>query len=117
MRQDGNQANKYNFRLGWRKDAWGANLSAFYLSSFVQTSLTIDDGTENGIRYVIPSHTTWNANIDYRFDMWKSDTRVRFGINNFTNERAPLADRYFGYFADAHTDMGRYFYVDLRMHF
>ncbi len=113
IRQDGNQANKYNFRLGWQKNSWGANVSAFYLSSFVQTSLTLTDGT----RWVIPSMTTWNANIDYRFDMWKSDTRLRFGINNFTNERAPLADRYFSYFADAHSDMGRYFYIDLRMGF
>jgi len=113
IRQDGNQANKYNFRFAWRKDAWGANVSAFYLSSFIQTSLTLSDGT----RYVIPSMTTWNANVDYRFDMWKSDTRLRFGINNFTNERAPLADRSFGYFADAHRDMGRYFYIDLRMGF
>ena len=117
MRQDGNQANKYNFRLGWRNDAWGANLSAFYLSSFIHTDKTIDDGTEKGIRYVIPSHTTWNANVDYRFDMWKSDTRIRFGINNFTNNRAPLADRSFAYFADAHTDLGRYFYLELRMGF
>ncbi len=37
MRLDGNQANKYNFSLGWRKDAWGANVSAFYLSSFIRT--------------------------------------------------------------------------------
>jgi iron complex outermembrane receptor protein len=113
MRQDGNQSNKYNFSLAWRKDAWGANVSAFYLSSFIQTSLTLSDGT----RWVIPSMTTYNASVDYRFDMWKSESRVRFGINNFTNERAPLADRYFSYFGDAHSDMGRYFYVDLRMGF
>jgi hypothetical protein len=113
MRQDGNQANKYNFSLAWRKNAWGANVSAFYLSSFIQTSLTLTDGT----RWVIPSMTTYNASVDYRFDMWKSNTRLRFGINNFTNERAPLADRYFSYFGDAHSDMGRYFYIDLRMGF
>ena len=113
IRQDGNQANKYNFRLGWRKNAWAANVSAFYLSSFIQTSLTLSDGT----KYVIPSMTTWNASVDYRFDLWKSDTRVRFGVNNFTDERAPLADRYFGYFADAHSDLGRYYYLELRMGF
>ena len=113
MRQDGNQANKYNFRLSWRKNDWAANLSAFYLSSFIQTSLTLNDGT----RWVIPSMTTYNANVDYSFDLWKSDTRLRFGINNFTNKRAPLADRYFSYFGDAHSDMGRYFYLELRMGF
>ena len=113
IRQDGNQANKYNFSLAWRKNAWGANVSAFYLSSFIQTSLTLSDGT----RYVIPSMTTFNANVDYRFDLWNSDMRLRFGVNNLTNERAPLADRYFGYFADAHSDIGRSFYLDLRVGF
>ena len=61
--------------------------------------------------------TTWNTSVDYRFELWKTDSRLRFGVNNFTDERAPLADRYFGYFADAHTDLGRYYYVDLRMSF
>jgi len=36
-------------------------------------------------------------------------------VNNFTDERAPLADRFFGYFADSHRDLGRYYYVDLRL--
>jgi len=113
IRQDGNQSNKYNFSLSWRNNAWGANVSAFYLSSFIWTSSTLSDGT----KWVVPSMTTWNANVDYRFDLWKSDTRLRFGINNFMNERAPLVDRYFGYSGDAHSDLGRYFYVDLRMGF
>jgi len=113
LRKDGNQTSKYNASVNWRKDAFGINLMAYYLSNFYQSSLTLSDGT----RYVIPSMTTYNASFDYRFDAWNSDTRVRFGINNLTNERAPLADRYFGYFADAHRDAGRYFYIDLRMGF
>ncbi|MFC1778204.1 TonB-dependent receptor, partial [Pseudomonadota bacterium] len=113
LRQDGNQTTKYNFSLRWRREAFGVNLSAYYLSSFIQTSL----GVRGGQKWVIPSMTTYNASFDYRFDAWDADTRLRFGINNFTNERAPLADRFYGYFADAHRDMGRYFYVDLRMGF
>jgi outer membrane receptor protein involved in Fe transport len=119
MRQDGNQSNKYNFSLAWRKDAWGANLSAFYLSSFIWTSstLTPDVSCTDLCKWVVPSMTTFNANVDYRFDLWNSDMRLRFGVNNFTNERAPLADRYFAFVGDAHTDYGRYFYLDLRMGF
>jgi outer membrane receptor protein involved in Fe transport len=119
MRQDGNQSTKYNFSLSWKKNAWGANVSAFYLSSFIWTSSTLTPGTTclDLCTWVVPSMTTYNANIDYRFDLWKSDTRLRFGINNFTNERAPLVDRYFAYSGDAHTDLGRYFYIDLRMGF
>jgi hypothetical protein len=61
--------------------------------------------------------TTFNASVDYYFNVWDTNSRFRFGINNFTDERAPLADRFFGYFADAHRDLGRYFYVDLRVGF
>ena len=102
---------KMNARLNWRKDAWAASLAWFYLSDFYQSSLTLSDGT----RWTIPSHSTWNASIDYNFDVFNSNTRVRFGVRNLTNERAPLADRYFGYFADAHSDLGRSYYLDVRM--
>jgi outer membrane receptor protein involved in Fe transport len=110
-RMDGNQDTKMNARVRWRKDSWGASLAWFYLSDFFQSSLTLADGTE----YVIPSMSTFNLSADYRFDLWSSLTRVRFGVNNVGNERAPLADRYFGYFSDAHRDYGRSYYVDLKM--
>jgi len=112
-RMDGNQERKYNFNLRWRNDNWGANLSALYISSFYQSSLTLADGN----RYYIPSVTIWNSSVDYRFDIKNTDARIRFGINNLTDKRAPSADRYFGYFADAHRDSGRYYYLDLRLSF
>ena len=111
LRRDGNQEQKMNARLNWQYNAWGAALSWFYLSDFYQSSLTLNDGT----LWVIPSHSTWNAYADYRFDLFDSRTRVRFGVRNLTNERAPLADRYFGYFSDAHSDLGRSYYLDVRM--
>jgi outer membrane receptor protein involved in Fe transport len=111
LRQDGNQEQKMNARLNWRKNDWGASLSWLYLSDFIQTSLERNDGTQ----WVIPSHSTWNATVDYRFNLWGSVTRARFGIRNLTDERAPLADRYFGYFSDAHSDLGRAYYLDIRM--
>ncbi len=110
---DGNQDEKHNASIRWSKGDWGAALSGYRLGSFYQSSLTLADGT----KYVIPSMTTYNVSFDYDFDLWKSDNRIRLGINNFTDERAPLADRYFGYFADAHSDYGRYWYLDLRMRF
>jgi len=100
-----------NARLRWTKSGWGASVAWFYLSNFYQSSLTLADGT----RYVVPSMSTWNLSADYRFDLWSSSTRVRFGVNNVGNERAPLADRYFGYFSDAHRDYGRSYYIDLQM--
>jgi outer membrane receptor protein involved in Fe transport len=44
-------------------------------------------------------------------------SRVRLGVNNLTDERAPLADTYFGYFSDAHSDYGRSYYVQLKASF
>ena len=113
LRQNGNQTKKYNTSLRWRKDKFAASLSAYYLSNFIQTSL----GTREGQKWVIPSMTTYNTNFPYYADLFDTETRFRLGINNLTNARAPLADRYFGFFADAHRDYGRYFYVDIRMDF
>jgi outer membrane receptor protein involved in Fe transport len=43
--------------------------------------------------------------------------RLRFAVKNLEDERAPLADRYYGYYADAHQDYGRNYYLDLRVTF
>ena len=111
--QDGNQEKRQSARVSWRKDAFGASLSGNRIGSFYQSSLTLEDGT----RYIIPSMTTFNATFDYRFDVNEVETRLRFGIRNLTNERAPLADRFFGYFADAHRDYGRSYYLDFKTKF
>jgi hypothetical protein len=58
-----------------------------------------------------------NASLDYSFDLFNTQSRVRFGINNVSNERAPLADAYFGFSSDAHSDYGRAYYVDFRVRF
>ena len=94
-------------------DRFGAGLSGYYLGDFVQTSL----GEREGQRWVIPSMTTFNAYVDYNADLFDTATRFRFGINNVSNERAPLADRYFNYFSDAHRDYGRSYYIDINIDF
>jgi outer membrane receptor protein involved in Fe transport len=118
VRQNGNAESKHTIRIGWSKDAWGAALTGLKLGDFIQTSLNIDDGTTNGIDYVIPSMTTYNASLDYRFSLMDAeDLRVRLGINNITDERAPLADVRFSYFSDMHRDLGINYYLDLRLEF
>lgn len=111
--KDGNQEQRHSMRLSWRLKQMSASLSGNRIGDFYQSSLTLDDGT----RYNIPSMTTYNATFDYRLDVSDVDTRIRLGIRNLTDERAPLADRYFGYFADAHRDYGRSVYVDVRAKF
>lgn len=110
IQRDGNQESRQNVSVRWRRDDWGASVSAYRIGEFYQSSLTLDDGT----RYTIPSMTTVNGTVDKRFDFMGGTTRVRVGVNNIFDERAPLADRFFGFFADAHRDLGRYYYVDIR---
>ena len=71
----------------------------------------------NGDRFEVPSMTTYNMTFDYSFDVGETDTRVRLGARNFTDERAPLYDSSFGFSSDAHRDWGLSYYLDLRMRF
>lgn len=124
IRKDGNQEDRANLTVAYNRGEFGASVTAFYVGDFYQDSLTIDNpdpaiyGPSPTLQYVIPSMTTYNAKIDYTFrpsDRYK--LRTSFGINNLTDERAPLADRYFGYFSDSHRDLGRSYYLDLRLDF
>jgi outer membrane receptor protein involved in Fe transport len=92
---------------------FGAGLGAYRVGSFYQSALTLDDGT----RYNIPAFTTYDLTADYRFNIADTGARIRLGVKNVTDERAPLADNFFGFFADAHTDFGRYMYADLKLNF
>lgn len=114
IRQDANPAEKHTVRLSWRRNDWGAALTGNRIGSVIQTSLTLDDGS----KWVMGPMTTYNASVDYRFNAF-ADTRarLRLGAVNLTNERAPLADRNFGYWADVYRDMPRSYYLDVRLDF
>ena len=107
--RDGNQDYRHNMRLSWRRGDFGAALGWQRIGSFYQSSLTLNDGT----RWNVPAFNTFDASLDYHMPIGGADTRLRLGAKNFTDERAPLADRYFGFFADAHRDYGRYFYIEM----
>ena len=108
---NGNYDEKHRLRLSWSKGPWGATLTGLRKGSFYQSSLTLSDGT----RFVIPSMTVMDLTVDYRFNLKNSAARIRFAVKNVADERAPTADRYYGFFADAHQDLGRNFYVDFRI--
>ena len=61
------------------------------------------------------SMTTMNLTMSYNFDLRGNNARVRFAVKNLEDERAPTADRYYGYYADAHQDYGRNFYLDFQL--
>jgi outer membrane receptor protein involved in Fe transport len=114
VRKDANPREKHTVRMSWRRGDWGAAISGVKIGDVYQESLTLADGT----RWILPTMTTFNASLDYRFDTFAdSQARLRFGIVNLTDERAPLADDSFGYSGDMHRDMPRSYYVDLRLAF
>ena len=51
------------------------------------TAIVVDGQTLN---WWLPAMTTYNASVDYRFDAFGSNTRVRLGVNNLTDERGQL---------------------------
>ncbi len=116
LEREGNMKQKLNASLRWSRGDWGAYVSMLRLGKFydADTSITVDGQTQF---WWLPSMTTYNASLDYDFDAFGVDSRVRLGVNNLTDERAPLCDCRFGYWSDAHRDTGRYWYLDLRMRF
>lgn len=114
IRQNGNPREKQTLRVSWQNNAWRAAVTGTYVSDFIQTSLTLDDGS----KWVVPSMTTYNASVDYRFDSFgDTQSRLRVGVVNVFDERAPLTDTRFGYFSDVHRDLPRSYYLDLRVDF
>ena len=113
LQRDGNQKFKGTLLATWRMNPWGGAISQTTIGDVYQDHLTLDDGT----RYWLGSMSTWNIRGDYRFEMNEIPARVRFGVRNIFDKRAPLADRYFGFLSDVHRDYGRYFYSDIMLTF
>lgn len=110
---DGNHEEKHSARVSWRKEAFGASVSAYRISDFYISGLTLEDGT----RYTVPAMTTYDATFDYRTEIGGTETRFRLGFKNLTDERAPLTNDSFGFHGDSHNDYGRYAYLDVKASF
>ncbi len=109
--QDGNYVKKTSMKLNYKYGDWGAQISSLKKGQFYQSSETRSDGT----RYMIPSMRTVNASVYYNFEIGDYDARIKLAVKNIDDERAPLADRFYGFFADAHQDYGRNYYLDFRL--
>ena len=108
---DGAYDEKHTLKLLWSKGSWGGSVSALKKGDFIDAGLTLADGTE----YVVPSMTTIDASLCYKFKLAGTSARIKFAVKNLEDERAPLADGYFGYFGDAHQDLGRNYYIDFKV--
>jgi hypothetical protein len=104
---------KDTLKVNFRNGDWGASLTALRLGELLDNGVKSDDGQV----YVIPSMTTANVSVYKKFTLRGNDARVRLMIRNVADERAPLADGWFGFYSDIHRDDGRHFYLDLKMDF
>ena len=109
--KDGVYDNKHSIRVSWDKGPYRVSLTGLKKGSFEQTSL----GLKDGVAYVVPSMTTLNLTMSYDFEVRDNKAKIRFAVKNLEDERAPTADRYYGYYADAHSDYGRNYYVDFQL--
>ena len=110
--KDGNFEKKSSFRANYSNGNYGATLSALKIGSFYQSKI---NKSSDGSRWVIPSMTTINASIYYKFKVDGKNARIKLAVKNLNDKRAPLADGYNGFFSDVHSDLGKNYYLDLRV--
>ena len=104
---------KDTLKVNFKRGEWGATLTALRLGELLDTGVKTDDG----VAWKIPTMMTANLSVYKNFTLNGNDARLRFMIKNIEDERAPLADGFFGFYSDIHRDEGRHFYLDLRMDF
>jgi outer membrane receptor protein involved in Fe transport len=103
--------------LSWKRQAWGAGVSAYYLGNYTDSGATTTQTTYESLgspgyiapvftnggyvyRYVVQDSISYNAYVSYRFkskSRWIGDTSVRFGVVNVLDEVPPLSSDSRGY--------------------
>ena len=101
---------KDRLKISYRNGDYRASLSALRIGELA------DSGEQSaGFMYLIPSMTTADLSISKNVELGGNKGRVKFVVKNIADERAPLADGYNGFFSDVHSDMGRNYYLELRV--
>ena len=67
-----------------------------------------------GSMWAVKPFKTMNVYSDYYTKFNDGDLRIRMGVNNWHDRRAPLASSRMGYFEDLDNNLQRNFYLDLR---
>ncbi|MCA8901565.1 MAG: TonB-dependent receptor [Hyphomonas sp.] len=115
---DGQPEWRMSASLTWRHDSgFGAGARYDYIGSFEEPGPGVD---ADGNYWKIESYSTVNAYAQYETGEAAGafrDVTFRFGINNLSDEKPPLADEVFGYFNEYHSSRGRYYYVDVSKKF
>ena len=111
-----------NWKAGPVRLTWfGRYVGGVFDDSVTQNSTDIN-GNPNpdpGSLFPVDDWFTMNAAISYTIDndTGLEGTRLRFGINNITNEAPPLADESYGFYGALHNARGRQFTFEIRKNF
>ena len=103
-----NPKKKTKTTLRFKKGNWALG--------FVETGRGIVLEPDVGLRPVA-AYKRLNAYLDYNFELNDNDVRMRFGVNNLHDRRAPLADYRYGFMGDLDIGTRRDFYFDFRVRY
>ncbi len=101
----------------WRhQSGFGAGVRVNYVGKFIDTGAGLD---VNGEPHRIKDWATGNVYVQYESDREGifSDSRIRFGINNVTDEAPRHDDEIRGFKSSMHSGRGRAFYIDITKRF
>ena len=113
--------------LTWRRQQWGAGLSAYYTGNYSDSGATTSQTTFESLgsptyiapvftngstvyRYVVRDSLSYNSYVSYRFrtaNKWTNGTQVRLGVVNLLNEKPPLSSDSRGYDPSVYNQMAR----------
>ncbi|WP_242915026.1 TonB-dependent receptor domain-containing protein [Brevundimonas pishanensis] len=107
---------KWSLSTTWRKDAWTVGAFTQYISDLYDDSLT----NSAGDYWTVDSTITANLYTEYAFGESElggalSNSSVRVGVRNITDEAPPLASG--GYVGTVYQPYGRYWYASFRKTF
>ena len=108
---DGAPKRKSYTSVRFRRGDWALGINQNARSSVFE-SFTV---ARAGEMWEVAPFKTRNVYADYYTDYNDADLRIRFGVNNYGDERAPLAASRMGYFEDLDNNLRRNFYVDFRV--
>lgn len=113
IRQNGKPEWKWSAALTWTYDQFTVGAFTQYTGSVEDTSLLDSVGDA----WIVDSTLTANLYAQYEFKDagWASDTRIRLGVRNLTDEKPPLASN--GYLGSLYEPYGRYWYASIRKSF
>jgi outer membrane receptor protein involved in Fe transport len=112
LKQNGKPELKWSAALTWRLNQVSVGAFTQYTSDVQDTSL-LDSA---GAAWTVDSQLTGNLYAQYDFtDGWASNTSVKLGVRNITDEKPPVSSN--GYMGNLYQPYSRYWYASIRKRF